>query len=312
MLRLPPRLSTVNTLAFSPDGRHLLAVGLRSLVGGLLRYSRLALYDLADPAAEPPVRIDFGLDPTAGHFLTDGRLLGVDSRGSWLAVRPDGTAADRFTVTGPRGRLEPAVLAPDGSRFAQIGPGAVECRRVGPDDICWRAELDDREAASAVAFAPRAEAVAVAVKGWPYDERQWGVRVYAGDSGTYLALADAPAETARLAWSPDARYLVAAAPAGFAVIDPYPWATVARRAAPGPGLTAAAFHPAGQTFLTADAGGAVHEWEVGEWDAGGDDGSPARAFDWGVGPVSALAVSPDGTLGAVAGRGGQVAVWDVS
>lgn len=310
MLRLPPRLSTVNTLAFSPDGRHLLAVGRAGGLGGLIRFRRLALYDLADPAAEPPARIDFGLDPTAGHFLPDGRLLGVDNRGSWLAVRPDGTAADR-SAAGAHGRYEPAVLAPDGSRFAQIGPNAVVCRPVAPGVAGWRAELDDREEASAVAFSPGAEAVAVAVKGWPWAEREWGVQVYAGDSGTHLAWADAPADTARLAWSPDARYLVAAAPAGFAVIDPYPWAAVARRPAPGAGLTAAAFHPAGGTFVTADAGGMVHEWEVGEWDAGGDDGRPARAFDWGVGPVSALAVSPDGTLGAVAGRGGQVAVWDM-
>ena len=49
--------------------------------------------------------------------------------------------------------------------------------------------------------------------------------------------------------------------------------------------------------------GRVRAWAAGP--------GPDRVLDWGVGAVQALAFSPDGSLGAVAGRRGEVVVWDV-
>src|SRR4029450_6271857 len=95
MLRLEPRLTTVRTLAFSPDNRYLLAVGVKPGRGGLLTFSRLALYDLADPPATPPLRIDDGLDPVAGFFLPDGRALGVDNRGNWVLAEVNDAGVSR-------------------------------------------------------------------------------------------------------------------------------------------------------------------------------------------------------------------------
>jgi WD40 repeat protein len=314
MLRLGPRLARVNTLAFSPDGRHLLAVGVRPRLGGLLRSDKVALWDLADPAAEPPTRIDTGLDPVAGFWLPDGRMLGVDSRGSWLAVRPDGTDAARFQAEGHRGRYEPAGVSPDGWRLALIGRDRVDGRPLpGGTGAGWRADLreEDEEPVGA-AFSPDGGVLAVLVRGWTGFDRGWGVRTYDADAGTFIRWVDVPDDTNRVAWSPDGRSLVVGRTDGFEVIDPYTWAARARRAAPG--LTAAAFHPSGHEFLTADGAGRVQVWDPGEWGPRPGSGEhlrpPARAFEWGVGPVQAVAVSPDGALAAVAGRDGVV-VWDL-
>lgn len=314
MLRLAPRLTKFNSLAFSPDGRYLLAVGVRPLLGGLIRSQKVALWDLADPSAEPPPRIDTGLDPVAGYFLPDGRMLGVDSRGSWLAVRPDGTDATRAVASAPRRRVEPAAVCPGGRRLALIGRGMVECRPLpGCDGPGWGADLlDEREEPAGAAFSPGGEVLAVLVGGWGGFDRAWGVRTYNADTGTFIRWVDAPDDAHRVAWSPDGRFLVVVwGRAALAAIDPYTWAATADRAVPGGRVTAAAFHPSGAEFLTGTDAGRVHVWDTGEWgEPRAPDRGPARTFEWGVGPVQALAVSPDGALAAVAGRDGVV-VWDV-
>ena len=312
MLRLAPRLTRFHTLAFSPDGRYLLAVGVRPLLGGLLRSQKVALWDLLDPTAEPPPRIDTGLDPMAGFFLPDGRLLGVDSRGGWLAVRPDGTDATRFAdpTAWP---VERAVVSADGRRLALTGRADVECRRVlrRPGGRDWRANLrEEGEVGVGAAFPPGGEVLAALVRGWTASGRAWGVRTYDADTGTFIRWVDAPDDADRLAWSPDGRFLVTAAANRFEVIDPYTWSACARR--PAPGLTALAFHPSGAEFLTGDEAGRVKVWPADEWGAAPDLGvgrPPARTFEWGTGPVQALAVSPGGELAAAAGRDGVV-VWD--
>jgi WD40 repeat protein len=65
-----------------------------------------------------------------------------------------------------------------------------------------------------------------------------------------------------------------------------------------------AFDPTGRILATANGDPVVRWWD-------GATGSPLRSFDWGIGPVAAVAFSPDGCLCAAAGERGRVAVWDV-
>lgn len=313
MLRLDPRLSRVHTLAISPDNRYLLAVGTRPL--GLLASTRVALWDLADPAAKPPPGIDVGLDPAAGYFLPDGRLLGVDSRGLWKACRPDGTDEFRLHVRGRPGRVEPAGVSPDGTRLALVGRDGVQCRLLTPDSgrgLAWRARLDGGEPAGA-AFSPDSLLLAVAVAGWDGFERVWWLNVHDANGGEFLHRLDAEPDAFTPAWSPDGRFLAAVGRTGFSVTDALTWEPRAARRPAGVRFTAAAVHPAG-ALVTATDTGQVQFWDAGEWDppAGEDDAvrPPTLVLEWGVGPVQAVAVSPDGTLGAAAGSRGDVVVWD--
>lgn len=110
-----------------------------------------------------------------------------------------------------------------------------------------------------------------------------GPRMAVHPSGRYLAHADGP----RVAF----RALAAgtAAPAPFEL--------------PGADdCTAVAFDPAGRHLLAADAGGAVTAFDTAT-------GRAARTLAWDLGPLAALAVTPDGTrAAAVAER--NVVVWD--
>jgi hypothetical protein len=65
-----------------------------------------------------------------------------------------------------------------------------------------------------------------------------------------------------------------------------------------------AFDPSGKLFATAN-GDAPVRW----YDA--KTGAERATFDWGIGSITAVAFSPDGSLCAAGGEGGQVAVWDV-
>ncbi|MBX9627315.1 MAG: WD40 repeat domain-containing protein, partial [Gemmataceae bacterium] len=265
MLRLAPRLTRYNSLAFSPDGRYLLAVGVRPRLGGLLRSDKVALWDLRDPGAEPPARIDADLDPAAGYWLPDGRMLGVDNRGGWLAVRPDGTAAARSGPIHTR-KGEPVGLSPDGRWLAWFTGGLVAWRPIPGGDGMRVADLaDENEEPIGAAFSPGGEVLAVLVHGWDGFVRTWGVRTYDADAfgGQFLAWAAAPDGADRLAWSPDGRFLVAGWPGGFEAIDPYTWRPAARRVVAGARLAAAAFHPSGRELLTADDAGRVRVWDAG-------------------------------------------------
>jgi WD40 repeat protein len=60
----------------------------------------------------------------------------------------------------------------------------------------------------------------------------------------------------------------------------------------------------GRTLLSASADGTCREWDP-------TSGAELRSFGWGIGGIHAVAFSADGLLGAAAGAGGKVVVWDV-
>ena len=69
-------------------------------------------------------------------------------------------------------------------------------------------------------------------------------------------------------------------------------------------VNAVAVTPDGSRLLTASHDGAIRTWDA-------NTGASGPAYEWGIGPVTALAFSPDGLTCAAAGLSGNVVVWDV-
>jgi len=66
----------------------------------------------------------------------------------------------------------------------------------------------------------------------------------------------------------------------------------------------AAFTPDGRRLITVSKEGMARVWDTTTW-------ACERCLAWDVGPLRAVAVSPDGTCAAVAGNSGRVVVWDL-
>ena len=69
------------------------------------------------------------------------------------------------------------------------------------------------------------------------------------------------------------------------------------------GFTGHAFHPSGQYLLVSSVDQSVTVYDTATWQV-------ARVYDWGVGKLFSVAVSPDGTLAAAGGDKGQIVLWD--
>jgi WD40 repeat protein len=66
---------------------------------------------------------------------------------------------------------------------------------------------------------------------------------------------------------------------------------------------AATFHPSGRYLLLANDGQSVIAFDTNTW-------KPVRKWNWKVGTLRTVGVSPDGTLAAASGPRGSVVVWD--
>jgi WD40 repeat protein len=98
-----------------------------------------------------------------------------------------------------------------------------------------------------------------------------------------------------------------------------PWILpAAGLAGPAERIDAVAFSPDSRRLLTGTAAGMIRLWPLPERlepDLTGDGPAwcdrPEAEFDWGFGPVTALAIAPDGLTAAAGGIDGRVVVWDL-
>jgi WD40 repeat protein len=80
-------------------------------------------------------------------------------------------------------------------------------------------------------------------------------------------------------------------------------------------IDALAFTPDGRRLIAGSAVGTVRLWDVPE--TGGEPTPetpkpvPRAVYDWGIGPVTAVAVAADGLTAAAGGASGRVVVWDL-
>jgi hypothetical protein len=70
-------------------------------------------------------------------------------------------------------------------------------------------------------------------------------------------------------------------------------------------VTAVAFHPHDGTLYSTGWDGTVRLWDVAA-------GAERTGFDWKLGRLFCLAVSPDGTRAAAGSESGKVVIWDIS
>ena len=68
-------------------------------------------------------------------------------------------------------------------------------------------------------------------------------------------------------------------------------------------FTGLAFHPSGRFLAATSNDNTVKLYDTTTWEM-------AHAFDWQIGRLRSVAISPDGTLAAAGGDKGKIVVWD--
>lgn len=288
MLRIKIGSRTVRRLGFTPDGRSLVVrcdgrppLRIR-LDGGRVEEVPVAgLEFVADVAPD--------LSAVAGvRRIDDVRELGVRrTDGQWFSI---GEAAAHNDTGG-------LAFSPDGSRIWSRRRGAIECRDVRSGTLLLRT-IDVDELYGPMFPAPDHSRLAAPVGGL-----RVGVVSAVGTGWTMLPRL--PGTGINAAWSPDSRLLVVGTPSGLALYDVSAGRLVQHAWGHGGSVSAACFDPTGTRLFTGGEDDGVREWRVE------DSLTKGPAYDWGVGAVWSVAVSPDGLLCAAGGKWGDAAVWDL-
>jgi WD40 repeat protein len=109
-----------------------------------------------------------------------------------------------------------------------------------------------------------------------------------------------------VAWCPDSRLVAVGTSDGVAVVNAYTSQVTAQAKGHRQAATAVAVHPHQPLILSGAGDESVRLWEYTETSL-----TPRESFDWQLGRVTAVAVSPDGLLAAAGGASGEVVVWDL-
>ena len=292
MLRLLTLARDVTSIAFTPDGGHLLAV-------------------FNDDVWEGAVGVAW-IDPRTG--LSE-HVAGV-MHALTVAVRPDGSGfvyAVRREVAGA-GDVRAYDAGTGGHRTLmwddEWSVGTVAVARVAPTaaahgwgrrgaavrvwDGAGGREFDAGYAGTALAVSPAGDWVAIVTD--PLGEvGVWDVR---GER-----LGSVAARPEHLAW-PLGDRLVALGGTVLSVWDPSAPATpVLWVPDAGARLRCADVSPDGRWVAAGGADGVVRVWGMG-------NPEPAASFAWDVGEIRGVAFAPDGLTCAAAGTGGRVVLWD--
>lgn len=307
----------IHRLQYSPGGDTLCVLGgaeaqmvdstllIDVATGGVVR----RLDQLCTSAAVSP-RLSRLVLAEADHFR--GNLVGVLQ---WTDPRTDdgwepiGNPPFRATPS----RVTGVGLDATGSRLA-VSMGWTHRRTADRGVFEWEYELwqyrfateawemidhSDRSLAGPIAFAPNAKRLVMSGGG----EGLPVVRVLGVPKGTEVARFEPPGRrTHAVQWSPGGTVAVANHRTVY-VLSPgvaEPRLTLSGHAGQ---VNAVAFSPDGSRLLSASHDGSIRVWDA-------HTGQQLQAFDWKVGPVTALAVAPDGLTCAAGGKG-TIVIWDV-
>jgi hypothetical protein len=297
MIRLDTRFRQVRRVWFTPDGR--------SVVAQTDRYAYLR-WDFAEPGwrnevAGPPegrtgtasVDLSMTAETECEIYHVTGVVL---RRGRELAWRDEGFS---FHVL-------PMTFSADGTRLWGCGV-EYEARTFAIHVMAW-VTADGRRAL---------DLEAPAAFDWiiPSPDNRLAVgRPGSLDELFFLNAADEswkhtgplPFRAHAVAWCPDSRFVAVGTSDGVALVNADTARVTALVKAHRGGVGDVAVHAHQRVLLTGSADNTVHMWEYTE-----DSLSPRESFDWQLGRVTAVAISPDGMLAATGGASGEVVVWDL-
>jgi hypothetical protein len=297
MLRLDTRFRAVHRVWFTPDGRSVVA-----RVDG----DAYVRWDLSDPGWRDEINgpaldcngtASADLSMTAETEYEQYHVAGVVlRRGPEPAWRDDGFSFHHL----------PLAFAPDDSRLWACGV-EYEARTFAIHVLAWDT-ADGRRAL---------DLEAPTALDWIIPSPDGRFAVGRPGTGTELYFLNVEDESWRptgwlpfcvhaAAWCPDSRLLAVGASDGVALVNAFTGRATTKVPGHRLAVAAVAVHPHRPLILTGSGDATVRLWEYTESSL-----TPRESFDWQVGRVTAVAVSPDGTLAAAGGVSGEVVVWDL-
>jgi WD40 repeat protein len=294
MFRIKVGSGVVRRLGFTPDGRSLVAqagghphVRIRLDGGRVEEVPTAGLSHVADVA--PDLSAVAGVRAVKPYEDAEVGLLWADGR--WVRIGNNAAGLDVGNLT----------FSPDGSRLWGCRPGAVSCWDARTGTLLQTIPVNELHGPLVPYPDHKYQAAPLGRSG-----DRWGAAVLPTDGDDWEQLPKLPGTWIGAAWSPDGRLLAVGTPSGLVVYDVPERRLVQHAWGHGGSVPALAFDPTGTRLFTGGEDEGVREWLVGD---GGLSKGPA--YDWHVGGVWSVAVSPDGLLCAAGGKRGEVVVWDL-
>jgi WD40 repeat protein len=290
MLPLPSSGQCHFTVAFSPDGRWLAAGGSACAVD---------VWDLHAPQ-NPARRIGSLHGPViAVRFGLNDRLVEVSTTSIGFLHTTTGAFVSRPIFFGVRAQR---AAVSDIGETVFVVRGTLDRWAVSDENarVDWSRE-DIPGAITDVAVTTTGRILAARI--WPAGGGLIDIRAPArGDAIDTMPVTGRPH---RLACSADGELAATLANGNLSVWNLRTRTAVADRANPvHGGWLSVAFAPHGRRIVTGGIDSTVAVWDAAT------DGPPLTTFQWGVGPVYAVAFDRDGLRAAAAGHSGAI-VWDV-
>jgi WD40 repeat protein len=296
VIRLDAGFRFIERVSFSPDGQEILAWR-RGAPTVRWRLASREVEELRGPGFDRPGELSANLFAVAEPIEDSGR-------GETTGVRLNWNAGWHWTEENLLCSRLVLSFSPDGMRLwgvaSDLGP-----RHCGYTILLWDAVGGRRilaiEAPTALdSIAPSPDGHLAVARAGSADELCF-LNVF---EESWRRTGSLPIRVHCLAWCPGSRTVAVGTSDGVALIDAATAHLVARTQGHHQPASAVAVHPQ-RPFLLSGGDEVVRLWEYGEHAL-----TPRESFDWQIGRVTTVSVSPDGMLAAAGGADGQVAVWD--
>ncbi|MCZ4125140.1 nSTAND1 domain-containing NTPase [Streptomyces sp. H39-S7] len=312
-------LTSVTSVAFSPDGRTLAAGNQNGTVSLWSTTDRNRPTPLGPPMTGP------GGSVLSVRFGPDGHTLAVGGRDGtvalWNTAEPGHPVPLGQPLTGPRGPVHAMAFSPDGRTLAAAGDdrsGTIQLWDVtkpgAPQPMASGIDADTRSVWS-LAFAADSRTLAV---GGDVSNGKVGVWRVSDSRLVRLGrpLGQPDGTSAALTFSPDGHTLAVGNSTGTVTLwnmtDPHHPVSRGKPLAVAAGpVTSVAFSPDGRTLAVGgmSSNGTVSRWDMTDPDRPAPLGQPLTLS---TGPVHTVTFAPDGHTLAVTSDDGVVGVWGLT